>query len=346
MVRWLGTISLCWIILPGCGDGATPGDKPAADSDGDLLADSAADVPAASEDADADATPVDVAPLDLAPDVAAEDAPADVLAPDVPADLAEEDVPPDVPDVATKFHPANWMVKADAGFHGTAAKQGLTTCMACHGAQLDGGTAKVSCNACHSGWQTNCTFCHGGLDNKTGAPPINLAGLSETTLKGVGAHTTHVTAGKFAGAFDCTACHTKPTSALSPDHVKPGPAVVIATAGWDATAVTCTNACHGAFPGGNAANHPKWTQVDGTQAQCGTCHVLPPKTGRHPANFAKHSSFKCSICHDGLVDDEGTALLTLDKHVNGIKDVVFKLGGTWNAASQTCSPACHGPKDW
>jgi len=325
--------------------------------------DVAPDVPAPVDVAPDVPSPVDVAPdvpapVDIVPDVpapvdVAPDVPPPVdVAPDVPAPVdIVPDLPPPVdaaPDViVVKYHPATWMILGNAGFHGTAAKTGLTACTGCHGAQLDGGSvAKVSCNLCHDGWQTDCTFCHGGLDNKTGAPPISVTGGSATTLRGVGAHSTHVSVGPLANAFDCTECHTKPASALDADHVKPSPATVLAAAGWDGAAGNCTNACHGAFVGGNANNRPHWTQVDGTQAVCGTCHVLPPKTGHHPANFGKHSSFGCSTCHSGMVNDAATAILTIDLHVNGVKDVKFKAGGTWNATNKTCAPACHGTKSW
>jgi predicted CxxxxCH...CXXCH cytochrome family protein len=189
-------------------------------------------------------------------------------------------------------------------------------------------------------------FCHGGKDNQTGAPPVSTTGETATTVKAVGAHTTHVTTGKLHAAFDCVSCHTKPVDALTPGHVKPSPAVVLAPVGWDTNTTTCANACHGDFQGGNAANKPIWTQVDGTQATCGSCHVLPPKTGRHPATFAKHAAFGCSMCHDGMVDDAGTALLKVEQHVNVVKDVKIKVGGTWDPVGLTCAPACHGSKSW
>jgi len=122
--------------------------------------------------------------------------------------------------------------------------------------------------------------------------------------------------------------------------------MVLADAGWDPATTRCANACHGGFPGGNSANKPHWTRVDGSQAACGTCHVLPPKTGRHSAVFGKHSSFGCSVCHEGMVNDTDTALVATSQHVNGVKDVKIKVGGTWNGATLTCAPACHGSQKW
>ena len=92
---------------------------------------------------------------------------------------------------ATPYHPAGW---ANGDQHGAQAAHDLSTCKACHGDDLNGGSSNVSCNQCHSGWKTSCTFCHGGTDNSTGAPPRSVGGSDATTDEGVGAHTSHLTA--------------------------------------------------------------------------------------------------------------------------------------------------------
>jgi predicted CxxxxCH...CXXCH cytochrome family protein len=70
------------------------------------------------------------------------------------------------------YHPAGY---AAAAVHGGPAKLDLAGCKTCHGADLNGAPASngTSCNACHaangaSGWQTNCTLCHGEPNR---APP-------------------------------------------------------------------------------------------------------------------------------------------------------------------------------
>ena len=123
-------------------------------------------------------------------------------------------------------HPASWMAPADPGFHAHAANRGLGACQGCHRADLSGGVTGVSCGSCHDralppgvgSWRVNCVMCHGGGHNATGAPPRATWGQGADPVR-VGAHTTHVTAGALAPAFDCTACHEKPSDALSPDHV-------------------------------------------------------------------------------------------------------------------------------
>lgn len=70
---------------------------------------------------------------------------------------------------------------------------------------------------------------------------------------------------------------------------------------------------------------------------CGSCHAIPPATGRHP----KHTFTGCATCHG-----TGYSSTTVNSatHANGVKDV----GGTsgWNAATRTCSNSCHGSRAW
>ncbi|MBM4389008.1 MAG: CxxxxCH/CxxCH domain-containing protein, partial [Deltaproteobacteria bacterium] len=246
------------------------------------------------------------------------------------------------------YHPSGWTDPKSGNFHGDATKKGLGMCKDCHGAALDGGSAGVSCNSCHSGWKTNCTFCHGGKDNNLGAPPVDTKDQFDTTHTSVGAHTSHVTAkSKLSSPLDCVKCHVKPVDALSDGHIDPSPAEVDFAA-WNHDTAICSNLyCHGNFVGGNNANAPKWTVVNGTKAACGTCHDLPPKTGKHPSNFGKHSFMgkNCSNCHNGFANDGATQILQPDKHLNGAKDVSIK-NGTWTASTKTCDPACHGAEKW
>jgi predicted CxxxxCH...CXXCH cytochrome family protein len=92
-----------------------------------------------------------------------------------------------------------------------------------------------------------------------------------------------------------------------------------ATPVWNGSSCSASY-CHGQFTGGNAGNAPLWTQVDGTQDACGTCHALPPG-GSHPQNGAA-----CSTCHPGYT----SASVNAATHVNGTVNVTL-----------TCS-SCHG----
>ena len=193
--------------------------------------------------------------------------------------------------------------------HGTEFNvAGPATCSSCHGDDLAGGTSGVSCEKCHASFRTNCTFCHGGTDNETGAPPENVAGEIDTGLASVGAHTAHLlTESTWHKTMDCATCHIVPADALDAGHIdgtvlhewsklatKKGSEPV-----WDGT--TCSGVyCHGAASSGGTAPVPDWTVVDGSQSQCGGCHALPPTEG-HP------SSDDCSKCH-GCVSDDTNAI--------------------------------------
>ena len=142
-------------------------------------------------------------------------------------------------------HPAGWI---EPDQHGLAALQeNLQPCATCHVGfgSVGGGGAGTSCDACHADpslygtyaggpypqhadWKTECTFCHGGRGNTTGAPPRNTHVISSdlttaqaTTDATIGAHASHVTAAHGVSlAFDCTACHaTRWSSATRPRMV-------------------------------------------------------------------------------------------------------------------------------
>ena len=85
--------------------------------------------------------------------------------------------------------------------------------------------------------------------------------------------------------------------------------------GWDETAATCTNYCHGATSQGGANIHPRWTKVDGSQATCGSCHGLPP--ANHPALATGTPVATCALCHPSTVKADGTIDAPGGKHVNG-----------------------------
>lgn len=249
-------------------------------------------------------------------------------------------------DGGLSYHPVGWKVPDAGTFHGPPSLQGLQACTSCHGPELTGGTVGVSCDQCHSGWKTNCTFCHGGVDNQTGAPPRDVLGGSATTQVTVGAHTSHVSATHaIASPINCAACHPTVTDALSAGHVDPAPAELTLT-GWVRASASCAVYCHGAFAGGTSSNLPSWTQVNGTQSACGSCHALPPATGRHPNTEPRHAFMgaNCTFCH---LDSNATAsaITRPDLHVNGVPDVA-PPGGTWNATTRSCSPSCHGPASW
>ena len=191
-----------------------------------------------------------------------------------------------------------------------------------------------------------CRRCHGSADNA--APPHSVHGLTATSEVAVGAHQTHLRDGPLHQAISCDECHVVPAVVEAPGHIDDGRAQVtfggIASArgaqpAWDPAQATCaTTYCHGAFPGG-AGVAPVWTKVDGTQAACGTCHQMGPRTGRHV--FQGHRTAGCGACHGGTY-----SFLEADPafHVNGTVDLGNRIR-SWDPVSRTCV-GCHGPAAW
>lgn len=182
---------------------------------------------------------------------------------------------------------------------------------------------------------STCTGCHGGQDNLTGAPPTDLLGRSDPSLRSVGAHTAHVQAGALAGAFDCGACHVTPAALNAPGHgngiveVTFGPfstANGTVTPSYDAQRGGCASTyCHGAFPAGNPNNIPLWT-AGSSASRCGSCHGDPAAAASalprvHVALAAGSTNATCNVCHPATVKADGSVDGAGGKHVNGAAEV-------------------------
>jgi hypothetical protein len=254
-------------------------------------------------------------------------------------------------DPAESIYPhdeATWSSSGSTNFHGNVVNRaGLSPCLECHGADLTGSGDASSCDQCHSGWQTDCTFCHGDRATDRANPPRDLNGETATTARGVGAHASHV-AGRLAIArdFTCDVCHTMPDSALSLGHVDGDPAAVVfnhasypAASGWDAQTGTCSVYCHGAFEGGDRDNAPVWTTVGEGEAACGTCHSLEPSTGHH-RDHIYDAGYDCSVCHPSAT---GNAITDANAHINGHVDVGNSIT-SWDGSR--CSSCHDGERTW
>jgi predicted CxxxxCH...CXXCH cytochrome family protein len=243
---------------------------------------------------------------------------------------------------ASGGHPAGW---GAGSVHGPAFLKDTTSCGACHGATLTGGTAK-SCETCHGGWKTNCTFCHGGTDNKTGAPPAAVDGQVATTVHGVGRHTSHVTATATHAAYACNVCHKMPTDALTPGHIDPSPAEVIfsglgAGATYTYASTQCSNVyCHGNGKSGGGGG-ALW--VGSLSGGCGACHATSSLGGHHSTHLGE--GYGCSTCHSCVVNSS-MQIVDPTKHVNGSRDVCSTTR-TLSWTGTGCTPSgCHGQKTW
>jgi predicted CxxxxCH...CXXCH cytochrome family protein len=252
-------------------------------------------------------------------------------------------------------HAPEWMDPASSAFHARSANASLASCQGCHGQDLAGGTSGLGCGQCHdldlpagvASWTVNCTMCHGGTDNPTGAPPRATWGNrtpGDTTNVRIGAHAAHVATNQVSAPFACDACHVKPADALAPGHVDGSTADVRFAGGqgtWDRATATCASTyCHGATLPGGTLKTPRWTKVDGTQDACGTCHARLPESGEHlPHIFVLN--IDCYGCHPGT----GTWPVSVNPstHVNGVKEVRAYDGTTvngWDCAT------CHDHRGW
>ncbi len=180
--------------------------------------------------------------------------------------------------------------------------------------------------------QAGCAgACHG--DAASNAPPTSLTAETATTATGVGAHRAHLDPlSTWHRPVACGDCHAVPATVDAPGHIdtNDGTAELTfsdlaggAAASWSGTA--CTTACHGSVAIGGAAPEPVWTQVDGSQATCGSCHGVPPPAP-HPTGT------DCASCHPTM--EEGSMTFRdPTRHIDGVVDVIVGVGG--------CT-SCHG----
>lgn len=248
-------------------------------------------------------------------------------------------------DEAIGFHPAGFIA---GDVHGLAMKLQDPThgdCRECHGADLTGADA-VGCDDCHAlalieDWRTDCVLCHGGVQDGTGAPPLDID--DEAVAISFRSHPEHAENDTHP-AYGCDTCHVDASAALDPGHIFDGTAGVaevdmsagLSPAGtWSAGASGCGNLyCHG---DGRSANGQL---ADGTQPLgCSDCHSMG---GGLSGEHDRHDEFPCSECHQG-VTDASDRIVGPDLHVDGAVRVRMPAatGLTWS--NQTCSGGrCHG----
>ena len=238
--------------------------------------------------------------------------------------------------------------------HGQAFIQGKSNCRTCHGEDLAGSNGVSSCDKCHpSGWRTNCTFCHGGKDNATGAPPLSLLGSADATSLGVGTHSKHVTQASHP-AYACADCHSAVTDLLSAGHVldaTPGKAEVSFQAGLSPSGQYKAGACSSLYCHGTGRVNGAAASFAGSATTCQSCHpsaqssssAQEQMSGRHRKHL--EHGYACAACHQGVVNTSNQ-IVGPNLHVNGSKDVQL-LTGTYDPSTHTCSSIyCHGDKTW
>jgi hypothetical protein len=287
---------------------------------------------------DDDAADDDAGDDDSADDDAGDDDAAD--------DDEEDDDSEDDDDFA---HPPGY---DDPDQHGQDLKDQVMDCRDCHGADLNGGPEAPSCDDCHEpGWRTNCVYCHGGMDNNTGAPPVDLHDATSASTPTVGAHSQHITGPGHPG-YDCDECHTRPSDVLSPGHVfdaTAGTAEVNLGGGLSPSGSFSNGGCSGLYCHGNRGqDNGSASNFTSPITNCNTCHpdwtssgstVESQMSGSHGDHLEENSD--CSDCHGSVIND-ANSIIAPQLHVDGNVSIQMVNGGTWNSGNKTCSVFCHG----
>jgi predicted CxxxxCH...CXXCH cytochrome family protein len=245
--------------------------------------------------------------------------------------------------VRSSIHRGGILDRTSADFHGKlVAHEGyaFATCQRCHGADFAGGTSSVSCLSCHTEGPTACSTCHGDLAQE-GAR---------------GSHAHHLGGGPLGKTFACAECHVVPKTYKDVGHlfladgsVDPPPAEVtlgalaaLTPAGakragvpsYDPATSTCSNVyCHGAaFADAAATNvQPAWNKPGAAQADCGTCHGLPPN---------HLNGDRCAACHPAVVDRD-RKIIAPDLHLDGqveLASPALKCAGCHGGATSPAPP--------
>lgn len=256
--------------------------------------------------------------------------------------------PPSAPELV--IHKSGILDEASPNFHGKLIRNAhwdMSACKECHSADYTGGTAGVSCTNCHtqSAGPEACNTCHGDFnDPSVIAPPEDVNGNTGSNQLGVGAHFKHLFANEIGSEIICSTCHKVPKTYLDAGHVDSElPAEVkfsgLATmnistnATYDHSTGTCSNVyCHGNWEFLKDSSEIKFVytsdkmvgknvsvifnEVNGTQAECGSCHGLPPE-GHIESTLSSCGNVGC---HIGIVDSEGN-IIDNEKHINGKKNV-------------------------
>jgi mono/diheme cytochrome c family protein len=71
---------------------------------------------------------------------------------------------------------------------------------------------------------------------------------------------------------------------------------------------------------------------------CGSCHTIPPSTGRHTFHRSRAT---CATCHGA---GYSTTAVNSATHANGVVNIASTPG--WNPTTRSCSNSCHGSERW
>jgi predicted CxxxxCH...CXXCH cytochrome family protein len=208
-------------------------------------------------------------------------------------------------------------------------------CVRCHGSVVDANRQFIRPELHVNGTidtTLTCHACHGSPDSS--APPVDLAGNTDRSNLGVGAHQPHLAGGQSSRPLECGECHSVPSAVSDPGHIDQTPHAEVTFTGvaktnaaspvWDREAKVCKGAwCHGPDEPASSLS-PEWTTTSGPLG-CTGCHGKPPPPP-HP------QLDRCSLCHAAVIAADNATIQDRSLHVNGAIDVQLPEG---------CS-ACHG----
>jgi hypothetical protein len=256
------------------------------------------------------------------------------------------------PNSQAVFDPVEGHPEGFASGHASAAADNADSCTQCHGKNLDGGTASVSCTSCHLGspgsihptdWGASAYALHGEYVTQNGTSSCTVAVCHGADLGG-------------AAGPSCTSCHLGSPSSIHPtDWGTSARALHGAYAAANGTDSCAVSACHGATLEG----------VPNSGPSCTACH-LGGISSIHPTDwgtlaYALHDDYvkqngtdSCavSICHGtDLAGATGPSCTSC--HIGGISSIhpidwgplAYTLHDDYVAANGTDScaaSACHG----
>jgi predicted CxxxxCH...CXXCH cytochrome family protein len=209
---------------------------------------------------------------------------------------------------------------------GSKLASSATSCSECHGADLSGGTSKVSCFSANFKDSSGVTvFCHPNGDRTLGHP-VSWADPTSSDFHGKSSFNGAAVKGSATLGADCGLCHATGQNTLQFGSV---PSCLSSDPKWGIS-------CHVSSPAV-------------TSSGCTSCHTQPPTGAAAPNQAGAHekhlalSGVSCSTCHQSY----GTGTL---QHATGNGVAFVKLAIDYRALSGTlgygtlkCSAvSCHG----
>lgn len=244
-----------------------------------------------------------------------------------------------------------------------------------------GGTCSNSCHSNGNGQQTttpvwggnmpeNCSGCHGG--------PAGFDTVAISTGKHA-AHMNNYTTMGLGNNLMCAECHAKTVSLASNTvitgtvHSNSFKDYSGVKAGGSANYVTSTGICSNVYCHSSGQAAPVFASMTGSKnwrgdakLSCNGCHgrtagatwvsaagapnyankydgTLKTANSHEKHTASMTDSTGCANCHNSTVDS-GVAAKMRDyssNHLNRVREVEFKVGGSYSAADKSCATYCH-----